>query len=177
MRAYRRGSRKDTTSPSENTYVARNRITVESQHWRNTVSYTQTVRRYVTSSPNSLDQTSPVTGRIQIETPNYMNQRKQSCRQLRRCEETSIWHKPNKSSGPDQTPCRLLRELATELAPVLTSFFRQSLTTGQLPQVWTNTWISPILQKLSRCQPENYRPVSLTCIRSYWSLPTTCYSE
>ena len=71
---------------------------------------------------------------------------------------------PNKVSGPDQIPCRLLRELATELTPVLTNFFRQSLNMGQLPQVWTKAWISPIFKKGSRCQPENYKPVSLTCI-------------
>ena len=79
-------------------------------------------------------------------------------------KELPLGINPNKPSGPDQIPCSLLRELATELAPMLTSFFRQSLTTGLLPQVWTKVWISPIFKKGSRCQPENYRPVSLTCI-------------
>ena len=71
---------------------------------------------------------------------------------------------PNKASGPDQIPCRLLKELASELDPVLTLFFSQSMHTGQLPNHWTKAWISPVFKQGTRCLPENYRPVSLTCV-------------
>ena len=50
------------------------------------------------------------------------------------------------------------------MAVVLTNFFHQSLSTGQLIQVWMRAWIWPIFKKGSRCQPENFRPVSQTCI-------------
>ena len=71
---------------------------------------------------------------------------------------------PSKASGPDEIPCRLLKELAQELAPVFASLFRQSLSTGDLPSSWLHAWITPVFKKGSRCEPENYRPVSLTCV-------------
>ena len=70
----------------------------------------------------------------------------------------------SKASGPDEIPCRLLKELAQELAPVFASLFRQSVRTGKLPESWQNAWITPVFKKGSRCEPENYRPVSLTCV-------------
>jgi len=33
---------------------------------------------------------------------------------------------PNKASGPDKIPCRLLKELAGELAPIVAALFRHS---------------------------------------------------
>ena len=71
---------------------------------------------------------------------------------------------PTKASGPDEIPCRLLKELAHELAPVFASLFRQSIHTGDLPSSWLHAWITPVFKKGSRCEPENYRPVSLTCV-------------
>ena len=72
--------------------------------------------------------------------------------------------KPNKASGPDTIPARILKELATELAPALSMFFTQSLHTGTLPSDWTKAYISPVFKKNNRHLPENYRPVSLTSI-------------
>ena len=71
---------------------------------------------------------------------------------------------PNKAVGPDQIPCRLLKELAPELAPVLSSLFRQSLSTGELPDSWLTAWIAPVFKKGPKNEPANYRPVSLTCV-------------
>ena len=71
---------------------------------------------------------------------------------------------PKKAAGPDQIPCRILKELATELTPVLTAIFNQSLTSGNLPSIWTKAIVAPIFKKGDRCLPENYRPVSLTCV-------------
>ena len=71
---------------------------------------------------------------------------------------------PSKASGPDQVPCRILRELSVELAPVLTAIFTQSLETGMLPSAWRTAYVTPVFKKGSTCQPENYRPVSLTCV-------------
>ena len=72
--------------------------------------------------------------------------------------------KTNKAAGPDKIPCRILQELAPELAPILTAIFIQSLTTGQLPSQWSTAYVSPVFKKGQTCSPENYRPISLTCV-------------
>ena len=53
---------------------------------------------------------------------------------------------PSKAAGPDQVPCRLLKELSNELAPIFTYLFKQSLATGKLPSVW-HIWVTPVLKK------------------------------
>ena len=70
----------------------------------------------------------------------------------------------SKAAGPDQIPCRILKELSVELAPIFTTLFRQSLNTGALPSLWSQAFVSPIYKKGPRCMSENYRPVSLTCV-------------
>ncbi|KAL8582913.1 hypothetical protein ACOMHN_057066 [Nucella lapillus] len=72
--------------------------------------------------------------------------------------------KPNKASGPDEISSRILKELSTELAPALTTIFRSSLSTGQVPSDWRDALVSPIFKKGEHYNPANYRPVSLTCI-------------
>ena len=72
--------------------------------------------------------------------------------------------KPHKASGPDNIPCKLLKELAPELAPCLSSMFQESLNSGLLPKDWKQARIAPAFKKGSTCMPENYRPISLTCV-------------
>ena len=74
--------------------------------------------------------------------------------------------KPNKASGPDEIPARILQTLATDIAPVLTTIFQQSIDTGAVPTDWTKANITPIHKKGKRTDPKNYRPVSLTSIPS-----------
>ena len=71
---------------------------------------------------------------------------------------------PSKAGGPDELPCRILRELAEDIAPILTDIYTQSLSSGELPSTWKSAYISPIFKKGAVCEAENYRPVSLTCI-------------
>ena len=71
---------------------------------------------------------------------------------------------PKKAQGPDEIPCRILKELDNELTPALTAIFNQSLETGELPLVWTEAIVAPIYKKGDRNLPENYRHVSLTCV-------------
>ena len=71
-----------------------------------------------------------------------------------------------KASGPENLPCRLLRELAHELTPILTCIHKQSIETSTLPSVWTKAFVAPVFKKSARCMLENYRPVSLTCVSS-----------
>jgi len=40
---------------------------------------------------------------------------------------------PNKASFPDKIPCRVLKELAVELALVVSVLFHQTLENGILP--------------------------------------------
>ena len=71
---------------------------------------------------------------------------------------------PSKAGGPDEPPCRILRELAEDIAPILTDIYTQSLSSGELPSTWKSAYISSIFKKGAVCEAENYRPVSLTCI-------------
>ena len=73
---------------------------------------------------------------------------------------------PNKASGPDKIPCRVLKELAGELAPVVAAVFRQTPENAILPKDWTEAIISPIYKKGNVHLASNYRPVSLTCVLS-----------
>ena len=71
---------------------------------------------------------------------------------------------PNKATGPDEIPPKILKELAPEVAPILTLIFKSSLNTGQLPQDWKTANVSPIFKKGDRTKASNYRPVSLTSV-------------
>ena len=50
------------------------------------------------------------------------------------------------------------------LAPMLHFIFRQSYSSGTLPQDWRKALVTAIYKKGTKSSPENYRPVSLTCI-------------
>ncbi|KAI8494635.1 hypothetical protein Bbelb_278610 [Branchiostoma belcheri] len=71
---------------------------------------------------------------------------------------------PHKAGGPDGISPRILRELAEELAPALTTIFKSSLTTGSVPTDWRSAYVMPIFKKGEQYDPTNYRPISLTCI-------------
>ena len=70
----------------------------------------------------------------------------------------------HKATGPDEVSARLLKELATELAPIFTLLFQSSLNLGVIPDDWRRADITPIYKKGDRSKPENYRPISLTSI-------------
>ena len=72
--------------------------------------------------------------------------------------------KPNKSTGPDGVHPRVLRETASVLCKPLTTIFKASLAQGKVPSIWKMATITAIHKKGSKQSPDNYRPVSLTCI-------------
>ena len=72
--------------------------------------------------------------------------------------------KPHKAGGPDGLPARLLKELAEEIAPAVTSLFQTSINQGRVPSVWKKALIFPLFKKGSRSLTCNYRPISLTAI-------------
>ena len=71
---------------------------------------------------------------------------------------------PHKACGPDGITSRVLKELAEELAPGLTTLFQSSLASGIVPEEWRHALVTPIYKKGEHYNPANYRPVSLTCI-------------
>lgn len=72
--------------------------------------------------------------------------------------------KPSKAPGPNGIFPWILRMMADELAPILTSLFQQSIDEGSLPVQWRQADICPIFKKGDKTDPSNYRPVSLTSV-------------
>jgi hypothetical protein len=71
---------------------------------------------------------------------------------------------PHKAAGPDNIRPRILKELATDIAPILSIIFERSLHTGQVPKDWKKANVAPIFKKGDKYKAENYRPISLTCV-------------
>ena len=71
---------------------------------------------------------------------------------------------PSKSGGPDEINASVLRELANEIAGPLSDIFQSSMNEGKLPSVWKDANVTPLFKKGEKAKPNNYRPVSLTCI-------------
>ena len=68
---------------------------------------------------------------------------------------------PSKSHGPDKIPSKLLKLMASEIAPSLSLVFSASLHQGVVPQDWKLALVTPLFKKGSRKEPSNYRPVPL----------------
>ena len=70
----------------------------------------------------------------------------------------------SKATGPDEIPARILHDYAGPLSKILSFLYQQSYDTGTIPQDWRDANICAIYKKGHKSRPENYRPVSLTCI-------------
>ena len=69
-----------------------------------------------------------------------------------------------KAPGPDGLHPLILSKAADVIAKPITTLFRRSLSEGSIPGDWRLANVTPIFKKGSRLCPNNYRPVSLTCI-------------
>ena len=69
-----------------------------------------------------------------------------------------------KAQGPDQIANIMLKTCAPQLAPAMATIFQASIITGKLSSDWLNANIAPVYKKGDVHLPENYRPVSLTCV-------------
>ena len=72
--------------------------------------------------------------------------------------------KPNKSPGRDNIAPSVLRECASELAPLLAHILNKSFSTGLLPNERKCADITPLHKKGSKSLRQNYRTISLTSI-------------
>ncbi len=68
------------------------------------------------------------------------------------------------SSGPDGLPPAFYKLLALELSAPLSTVFEISYHTGILPDIWSTADVVPVFKKGSVSDPNNYRPISLTCV-------------
>jgi len=73
---------------------------------------------------------------------------------------------PYKAQGPDEISPWLLKEIHTEIAPILTIIFQRSLNAGIVTKDWKHAIITVAFNKGSKSKPSNYKPISLTCIAS-----------
>ena len=70
---------------------------------------------------------------------------------------------PFKAQGPDNVPCRILKEFAYELAEPVTTIFNASLASGIfVPAIWKDSNITPIPKIQSPTNEGDFRPISLT---------------
>jgi len=72
--------------------------------------------------------------------------------------------KPNLSSGPDNLPPFLFKQLKHCLAGPLSLLFTQLLSVGAVPEDSTKAIIIPVFKKGTAGDVGNYRPISLTCV-------------
>ena len=72
--------------------------------------------------------------------------------------------KPFKACGPDQILNRILKEVASEIAPALLLLYQSSFRQAKLPDEWKHAYVTPIFKEGNRSTVSNYRPVSLTCV-------------
>ena len=71
---------------------------------------------------------------------------------------------PKKAAGPDKTKPVILKELRSELVPILKVLFERSIESGAVPHIWNSANISSIYKKGDKSAAANYRPISITCI-------------
>ena len=67
-----------------------------------------------------------------------------------------------KAQGPDNVPCRILKEFAYELAEPVTTIFNPSLASGIVPAIWKDSNITPISKIQSPTNEGYFSPISLT---------------
>ena len=71
---------------------------------------------------------------------------------------------PSKSPGPDNIHPRHLKEMSSVIQRPLTILYQNTLKCGEIPEEWKHARVTAIFKKEGRKNPNNYRPVILTCI-------------
>ena len=66
--------------------------------------------------------------------------------------------------GPDDIPPEFIKRCSLWLTLPLSYLFRLSFREGYIPTVWSTARVTPIFKKGDAADPQNYRPISLTCV-------------
>jgi hypothetical protein len=53
----------------------------------------------------------------------------------------------HKTTGPDTIPGKLLKELASEISPILTTIYNASIKQRNIPNQWKEALITPLNKK------------------------------
>ena len=71
-----------------------------------------------------------------------------------------------KSGGPDNVHPKLLKGLSSNanFVKAIYMLFKKCIDTGQIPSIWKTAHVTALHKKGLKCDVENYRPISLTCI-------------
>ena len=69
--------------------------------------------------------------------------------------------KVNKAIGLDEISPRLLKDSAHVITPSLTRLFNRSLANKTFPSIWKKGKVSPLFKSGDRCDPNNYRPITV----------------
>src|SRR6266536_5610321 len=71
--------------------------------------------------------------------------------------------KPNSAAGPDNLPSVFFHHTAPSIALPLSILFQSFSNSHSLPSEWKHSIITPKHKKGPLSNPQNYRPISLTC--------------
>ena len=66
------------------------------------------------------------------------------------------------STTPESIPLYFIKRIAKSILTPLTFLFNASINTGNIPNQWKDSIITPIFKKGNRQSPSNYRPIALT---------------
>ena len=72
--------------------------------------------------------------------------------------------KIHKASGPDGLSARVLKECSSEISPMLSLIYNESLAQGTVPDDCRQANVALVYKKGEKYNAANYRPVLLTCI-------------
>ena len=79
-------------------------------------------------------------------------------------DAVSISAEPGNAPAPENINCRVLKEVADEIAPILALIYQLSLDAVKVPSDWKAANVSPIFKKSEQYYPANYRPVTLASV-------------
>ena len=83
--------------------------------------------------------------------------------------------KPNKSTGPDDIPPKLLKLAGPAIASALTRLFMYSANLGETFTDWKKARLIPVFKKDDEADTNNYRPISLLSVPS--KIMESCVSD